>query len=111
MYRLIQALATRLASTKLANVLPHALLLQTPKEAFNFPILTINDGREVRPAIPSNRDMPYIHGPLFIAPLGDTPQLFHPQLWCNAPLAHQPALALHEPVDPFAIDQELVSKA
>ena len=84
---------------------------QRKLKADQFAIVTINDGREVGPAVTPNRDMRHIHRPPLIAPLRHTAPPFDPRLGCHLPLTHQPALAPHQAVDPFPVDHQLVPKA
>lgn len=91
---------------------PFRLLRPTPQREFvpdHFPIMTINHGRQMRPAILSTGDMRYIHGPPFVAPTRATHPASHARPRGGDSLMHEPALLLQYAVDRFAIDHQAVS--
>lgn len=72
--------------------------------AHDFPIVTINDRGEMRPAVLPTRHMRHIHGPAFIAPTGPA----HPAAYAGArrtrPLMDQPPLLLEHSIHRLFID-------
>ena len=88
------------------------LLRPTPQCEFvpdHFPIMTINHGRQMRPAILSTGDMRHIHGPPFVALTRSTHPASHARPRGGDSLMHQPALLLQHAVDRFAIHHQAVS--
>ncbi len=79
--------------------------------ADDFPVIAINDGYQMPPAVFPTVDMRGIERPAFIAPRGDAFLTAHAWLRCCWTLPDHPPLLPHEPPHFLAIDQPLVAKA
>jgi len=92
---------------------PFRFLRPTPQREFvpdHFPIMTINHGRQMCPAILSTGDMRDIHGPPLVASTRSTHPASHARPRGGDSLMHEPALLLQHAVDRFAIEDDPVLK-
>ena len=73
----------------------------------NVPIMTINDGGEMHPAILTTRDMRYIHCPPLVTPASSAHPATHPRSQRTEPLMHPPPLLLEHAIHHLLIHAPL----
>jgi hypothetical protein len=71
--------------------------------ANQFPVMAINDGREMGPAILATGDICHIHRPPFVAPTGLTCPAPNTRAWSGEALMHEPALLAQDSIHRLAI--------
>ena len=100
----------------------NARLLQRPLSLFrpaskgkrvadDFAVMTVNDRRQVAPAIWAERDVGYAHRPPFVACGRTASSASHARSKCNASLIDEPRFQLQHPIDGLEIHLEVISKA
>ena len=79
--------------------------------AHHFPIMTINDRRQMRPTIVSTINMRHIHGPAFVAAIRPTRPALHARAWGGDALMHEPPVLLQHTIDGLPIDEKSVPES
>lgn len=79
--------------------------------AHDLPVVAVDDGGQVAPAIGAAVDVREIHGPALVAALGATAKPTNPRPWRVPAFVTEPAFQLQDAVHGLAVDMEAVTEA